>query len=532
MVNIKKDCFEATIRGLAQIAFSDKISSGFIIFFSIIIISPMSAIGAIIGALLSSLISYKYYKENFHSEWKKGYFCYSSGVLGIILGSYLIYSPLYFLIFIISVIFCSLLDIILKKIFIKYSTPTFALSTIIVFWFLYAIILFYEYPFWISIGAFPLNYWSVYICIAGILLTLFLNNNKATVMTLLFTSIAIFFSTQVLNLSIYNSANLWAFNIATISYISSIIFLPLGLVGYLMIGISNMLSLSIWLLWIYTGFWQILPPIIAPFTLSILILIFISNKIFGPIIYTPNLWNIVELIKKYKNICVLSGAGVSTPSGIPDYVSGEWLDQKHNFKDYNFTNFLKNRSSRKIYWEVCYKFYRNFQKKDHNIIHETLFKLEKEKKVSSIITQNVDGFHQSAGSKKVIELHGNISNLSCLTCKKKYQWEKINKEWIERDIKCSECLDFVKPSVISMEQELEPLVWTKAKNRVKEAKLLLVLGTQLSISSAIGLLEIARDKKIKVIIINNTPVAVSLKKDEEILYFPLEKFFKILSFIY
>ena len=70
----------------------------------------MSAIGAIIGALLSSLISYKYYKENFHSEWKKGYFCYSSGVLGIILGSYLIYSPLYFLIFIISVIFCSLLD--------------------------------------------------------------------------------------------------------------------------------------------------------------------------------------------------------------------------------------------------------------------------------------------------------------------------------------------------------------------------------------------------------------------------------------
>ena len=62
MANIKKDCFEATIRGLAQIAFSDKIPSGFIIFFSILVISPMSAIGAIIGALLSSLISYKYYK--------------------------------------------------------------------------------------------------------------------------------------------------------------------------------------------------------------------------------------------------------------------------------------------------------------------------------------------------------------------------------------------------------------------------------------------------------------------------------------
>ena len=77
----------------------------FEIFISILFISPMSALGAVIGVSLSSLISYNYYKKSYYSEWKKGYFSYSSGVLGIIIGSYLFYSPIYFLIYIMSIIF-------------------------------------------------------------------------------------------------------------------------------------------------------------------------------------------------------------------------------------------------------------------------------------------------------------------------------------------------------------------------------------------------------------------------------------------
>jgi NAD-dependent deacetylase len=530
MVSIK-DCIEATLNGIAQIAFSNKPVYGIIIFISILFISPMSALGAIIGVSLSSLISYNYYKKSYYSKWKKGYFSYSSGVLGIIIGSYLFYSPIYFLTYITSIIFCTLLDIVLKHFFFNYKLPTFALSAIITCWLVYLILLYNKYPFWISIGTFPFNKWSTYICIIGILSALFLNNKKATITTIAFTVTGIIFCRLILNLSFYESAGLWAFNIATISYISSIIFLPLGLFGILLVFISILLSSIIWLIWIYSEFWQVLPVLITPFTVSILILIFISNKIFGPIIYSSNLWSIVDLIKKNKNICVLSGAGVSTPSGIPDYVSGEWLDKKHDIKDYDFTHFLKSRNSRKIYWDVCYKFYTNCKKTKYNIIHETLCKLEKSKKISSVITQNVDGFHQFAGSKKVIELHGNISKTSCIHCKKKYQWEKINQEWLKRDVKCSECLDLIKPSVIAMEQDLDPLVWSKAKRSVKEAKLLLILGTQLSISSAIGLLEIARNNKTKIIIINNTPVAINLKKEEEILYYPLEKFFQILSLI-
>ena len=342
-------------------------------------------------------------------------------------------------------------------------------------------------------------------------------------------SIAIIISSQIFKLPLDQSSGLWAFNIATLCYISSVFYLPLGIRGFIFVILSTLLSFLIWTLWVYSGLWEILPPLIAPFTISILILVFILNKFFGPIIYTPNLWKFVKQIKKGKNICVLTGAGVSTPSGIPDYVSGAWLDKKHNYQDYSFTNFLKHRSSRKIYWEVCYKFYRNYQNKKCNLIHKVLYYLEKKKKIISIITQNVDGFHQEAGSKNVIELHGNISKLSCIHCKKKYQWNKIEKKWLKKDIKCSDCLDFVKPSVIAMEQELEPLVWTKAKNKIKDAKLLLILGTQLSISSAIGLIDIARKNKTKIMIINNTEVAITLKENEDILYYPLEKFFKIFS---
>ena len=525
-----KDYFEATFRGIAQIAFSDKIISGYAVFLAVLAISPMGALGCFLGVLISTFISFNYYKVNYFSEWKKGYFGYSSGVLGIILGSYLTHSLLYFIIFFSAVFFCSILDVFLKKKFIKYFLPTFALAAILTSWLLYLILSLNNYSFWISTGTHPLKTWSVYICIFIVLCLLSFKNKRATIISIISTLFAIFLSKVILNLSFYESSGLWAFNIATISYISSVTFLPLGAVGFLLIFSSVILSAIIWIIWIYSGFWQILPPIIAPFTISILILTFFSNKSLGPIFFSPNIWKVIRTIKNYNKICVLSGAGVSTPSGIPDYISGDWLDKRHNIEDYNFINFLKHRKSRKLYWDVCYKFYKTYKTTKHNIVHQTLFNLEKRKKILSIITQNVDGLHQSAGSKLVIELHGNISKVSCIHCKKKYQWNKIENQWHKKDIKCPDCLDFIKPSVIAMAQDLEPLTWTRAKNKIKDAKLLLILGTQLSITSALSLLDIARNKKIKIIIINDSPVAIPLKENEEILYFPLEKFFKTMSY--
>ena len=525
-----RDWHQAISTSIAQIAFSDKILSGYIIFIAILLIAPWNAIGGLIGTSIGTFVSYFYYKNDFYKEWKKGYFSFSTGILGVILGGYLVYSSVYLFILIISLIFCSFFDIFLRRIFIKIALPTFATSAILTSWLLFIILNYGNKIFWVSINILPFGIWSVYFFVLGVVVTLFLKNKKATLITTLLVVITIFFAENFMKLSIGQSSGLWAFNVSTAAYLSSIIFLPLGPIGLLLTLATTLISSIIWCAWVFSNFWMLVPPIIAPFILSISLMIILTNKIFGPLIYFPEIWKIIEQIKiNKKKICVLTGAGVSTPSDIPDYVSGEWLDKNKKIEEYNFKNFLSKIESRKIYWEVCSKFYNVAKTAKPNIIHKTLSELERHNILDSIITQNVDGLHQSAGSKSVIELHGNISKISCIECRKPHKWSKIKNEWMKKDILCGRCKGFVKPSVVAMGQDLEPIVWKEAQLMIKESKLLLILGTQLSITSAITLLNIARENKIKIIIINNSPVAIPLEKNETMLYFPLEKFFKTLS---
>ena len=222
-----KDWHQAILTGIAQIAFSDKIFSGYIVFLSILLIAPWNALGGLIGVSIGTLISYLYYKNNFYEEWKKGYFSFSTGILGVILGGYLVYSPVYLFILTTSLIFCSILDLFLRRIFIKIALPTFATSAILTSWLLFLILNYNKQIFWVSINVLPFKIWSVYFCVLGIAITLFLKNKKATLITVLFTSIAIFFAENFMNLSIGQSAGLWAFNVSTAAYLSSLIFLPL-----------------------------------------------------------------------------------------------------------------------------------------------------------------------------------------------------------------------------------------------------------------------------------------------------------------
>ncbi len=380
--------------------------------------------------------------------------------------------------------------------------------------------------FWIFLYIFPFDDISRYLCIIGVFLSLFITNTKATVLTVFFALLSIYFCNKFMNLSLNESSGLWAFTVSTTTFISSIFFLQFGIFGILIVFLTSVLSSAIWFFWITLNFWEIIPPIIAPFTLTIMLVSLIMHKIFGPIIYHPNIWNAIEKIKKVKkNICVLTGAGTSTPSGIPDYVSGEWIDKSKNISDYDFENFLKKKISRKAYWEVCYKFFKISNNAKPNTIHKVLSKLEEKKIVNSIITQNVDGLHQLSGSKNVIELHGNISKSSCLKCNKSFTWSKLNKLWRKKDILC-DCNNFVKPSVIAMKQDLNPIVWKRARDSIKNSKLLLILGTQLAISSAITLVNDARKKGKLVIVINSSSIAIPLKKMKLFYIILLKNFLK------
>lgn len=206
-----------------------------------------------------------------------------------------------------------------------------------------------------------------------------------------------------------------------------------------------------------------------------------------------------EWMEKSNNIVFFGGAGVSTESGIPDFRSSTGLySQKPEY--------LLSRT----YFDKCtekfYEFYKGnmiYKEAKPNIIHKTLAKLEKEGKLKAIITQNIDGLHQDAGSKNVIELHGGIRDNYCMKCN-----EYHNLAYILEATgvpKCKKCGGIVKPKVTLYEENLDMNEMTKAIKYIREADILIVGGTSLVVQPAASFIEYYRGKKLVLINKGETP---------------------------
>ena len=191
-----------------------------------------------------------------------------------------------------------------------------------------------------------------------------------------------------------------------------------------------------------------------------------------------------QLVKNSNNIVFFGGAGVSTESGIPDFRSKDGLyNQKYKYPPeeiLSHTFFIRNT-------EEFYKFYKekmNSLKYEPNITHIKLSELEKQGKLKAVITQNIDGLHQKAGNKNVLELHGSILRNYCMNCNKFYDAEFIfNEEGIP---KCS-CGGIIKPDVVLYEEMLDDVILSDSINAIKNADLMIVAGTSLTVSPASGL---------------------------------------------
>lgn len=216
-------------------------------------------------------------------------------------------------------------------------------------------------------------------------------------------------------------------------------------------------------------------------------------------------------IKESNYTVVLTGAGISTASGIPDFRSshnGKWKHKNPakvgsafalRFNKKEFLQFYKDRIE-------------NLKKAKPNYGHEVLSKWEKEGIIKSIVTQNVDGFHQLAGSEKVLELHGTLQTLSCVKCKKTYPSSKYFEEKGER---CS-CNKFLRPNVVLFGEGLpiEPL--KKAREEIQKADLLIVIGTSLQVSPANKLVKLAKENGAKIVIINRDKTFMDDLADQKI----------------
>lgn len=207
-----------------------------------------------------------------------------------------------------------------------------------------------------------------------------------------------------------------------------------------------------------------------------------------------------ELIKTSNNIVFFGGAGTSTESGIPDFRSSNGLfNEKLNR---NFTpEQLVSHTFFVRYPEDFFKFYKDkliYKDAKPNKAHIALAKLEKCGKLKAIITQNIDGLHQMAGSKNVFELHGSVHRNYCENCRKFYNLDDmLNLDGIVPH--CEECGSIVKPDVVLYEEALDDKVVNKAISAISKADLLIIGGTSLVVYPAAGFINYFKGKNIIVI---------------------------------
>ncbi|SFS00405.1 NAD-dependent protein deacylase [Anaeromicropila populeti] len=212
--------------------------------------------------------------------------------------------------------------------------------------------------------------------------------------------------------------------------------------------------------------------------------------------------NQLEILKQWilesKKIVFFGGAGVSTESGIPDFRS---VDGLYNLKYKYPPEKILSRSFFKEHIDEFYEFYRDkmiYLNAEPNITHKVLANMEQSGKKIIVITQNIDGLHQKAGSKNVIELHGSVLRNYCMKCNKFYTVDTI----LEQEVPVCSCGGIIKPDVVLYEEGLKNVIIEKAISALVEADMVIVGGTSLSVYPAAGMIQYYKGNKL--VLINKT----------------------------
>lgn len=212
----------------------------------------------------------------------------------------------------------------------------------------------------------------------------------------------------------------------------------------------------------------------------------------------------IEILKEWiqhsDNIVFFGGAGVSTESGVPDFRSVDGLyNQQYDYPPetiLSHTFYCRNT-------EEFYRFYKNkmlFLEAKPNAAHKKLAEWEQQGKLKAVITQNIDGLHQAAGSKNVLELHGSVHRNYCEACGKFYDVHKIKAS--DKVPQCV-CGGRIKPDVVLYEEGLDQQTINAAVRFIREAEILIIGGTSLAVYPAAGLIDYYMGNKL--VLVNKTP---------------------------
>jgi NAD-dependent deacetylase len=215
-----------------------------------------------------------------------------------------------------------------------------------------------------------------------------------------------------------------------------------------------------------------------------------------------------EIISKSSNTVFFTGAGISTPSGIPDFRSpdsGLW----GIYDPFEVASLSAFRQRPDLFFDWIKPLYTQSKNAQPNVAHHAIADAEKRNKVRSVITQNIDGLHQKAGSENVIELHGSVRTATCPFCQKQYDGELLLDIYINNETlpSCPDCNQVIKPDVILYEELLPLNAWYQAESEMRKADVIVVAGSSLETYPANSLpkIGISNGAALIIITLSSTP---------------------------
>lgn len=218
-----------------------------------------------------------------------------------------------------------------------------------------------------------------------------------------------------------------------------------------------------------------------------------------------------KALNEAHNICVFTGAGISCPSGIPDFRSADGLYSGSDKSGYSPEEIISHTFFKR-HTDLFYEFYKTkmmYPEAKPNNAHLFFAELEKRGKNVSVVTQNIDGLHSEAGNKKVYELHGSVNRNYCMNCGKFFDGDYVYKS-IGVPV-CDLCGGTVKPDVVLYEEGLDDETVTGAVKAIRNADLLIVIGTSLAVYPAASFLQYFRGETVA--LINKSATSFDRKAD-------------------
>ncbi|MDH3232788.1 MAG: urea transporter [Alphaproteobacteria bacterium] len=492
------------LTGVGQVAFSDSVVAGVLVTIAIGAISPLGAASALLAALFGTAVAYTIHSWN--GDEKR------AGLPGVNLAILMLFWTGAFevgqagvALLVMSVITCMAFEQALKRILAGTGIPPLSVPALASAYLVASAYGLFGDPFWYGWRDIEAGPTTALFALAAVAVALALKSAAAALQTAVLVGASVVISVWVLGRGPIDTIGLWGFTVAPIAFGLHAVFFAGAAIGawWSLVGVA--LGAAIWALWIVSPLAQLAPPLLTPFVIAVWATLAIARAVHGRWLLDAGLWDLARAARTARSngqtVAVLTGAGISTGSDIPDYTSGAWLDASEPLASYSWNQFLASGHARRAYWEACFKFRETAERATPNAGHGALAALQAAGWIDIAVTQNVDRLHQRAGSDRTVELHGRIDQVRCLDCDRRSNWPGAP-IWRQYDQRCTDCGGLLKPAVIAFGEEIPPKAWSAAEAAIEKCGVLVVIGTQIAVSSAAALVARARERDAKIAFIN------------------------------